>query len=104
MNPTQERTIEHIINYVGIYDCHKFNPKYGIKEITVEPTSYGTIIIYVVSGRVNDEGTMAAVLCRTHRQIFIGPRGGVRAYGRGNGRKRTAYRGWSDVMIFGYRN
>jgi hypothetical protein len=100
MNATQERVVEQIKTYILINDCHKYSPDYEIKQFDVEQTSYGKVMVYAVSGRTGDDGTLAACLCRKHRQIFIGPKGGVKAYGA----KRRIYRGWSDVMIFGYRN
>lgn len=100
INPTQERVVERIRQYIVEHDCFRNSPDYEIKEFTVEETDYGTVIVKTTTGRRNDEGTLASCLCRTYRQIFIGPRGGTRAYGKG----RTCFYGWTDVMIFGHHN
>ena len=51
---------------------------YEIKEWDVQDTDWGTVIIYVEVGLVNDEGTMAQCLCRDRVQLFIGPKGGTK--------------------------
>ena len=101
MTKWQEKAITDIREYVEKNDL--LNEDYEIKEFEVEETDFGTVIVYIVSGRKADDGTMAALLCRTKRHIFIGSKGGLKSYKRKNGKSRTL-KGWCDVMFFGYKN
>lgn len=103
MTKQQEVMVEKIKRYIEKHDLFNNDPKYEFKEFTVEETDYGIVIVYSVTGLKNDEGTMAAIFCRTIRQIFIGKRGGLRSQ-RWDGKKKKSIQlnGWSDVMIYGY--
>lgn len=49
-----------------------------VKRLSV--TNLGRVVsVVVVVGMKNDEGTMAAVLCRKRGHFFIGRRGGIKA-------------------------
>jgi hypothetical protein len=79
MNEKQVRVLEAI--YAG---STRFDAEYGrseVKEFTADPLDERegpvTFSILLVTGRPNDEGTNAEVLCRTRRHFFIGVRGGV---------------------------
>ncbi|MDR0818764.1 MAG: hypothetical protein LBN43_04240 [Oscillospiraceae bacterium] len=101
MTKWQEQEVRRIRKYIEDRDLYN-SPKYEFKEYKVTETDYGTVILYSVTGLVGDEGTMAAVLARTTRHIFIGPKGGLRCFARGKNGKSKILTGWSDVMIFGY--
>jgi len=104
MTTHQERSIKKIKAYVEENDTYNSNEKYEIKEWQVEEIKHGVVSVYVVSGLKNDEGTLAATLARTTRQIFIGPQGGVRAYVWDEKKKKTVHKtGWSKVMSLGGR-
>jgi len=71
---------ERILNYL---------PGKVWKEWSVEFVGK-SIAVWAVVGRPNDEGTYAELYCRDKWYIFIGPRGGLRAYGKG----KKAVKGW----------
>lgn len=103
MTKAQEVTVQKIKRCIEQRDLYQNDPGYEFKEFTVEETDYGTVIVYSVTGLKDDEGTMAAVLCRTTRHIFIGERGGLRCSTWNSKKKKSVeLKGWSDVMIYGY--
>lgn len=103
MTRAQEAVVQKIKRYIEQNDMFKNDPSYEFKKFEIEDTDYGVVIVYAVTGLKDDEGTMAAMLGRTTRHIFIGKRGGLRSPKWDNKRKRTTYlTGWSDVMIYGY--
>lgn len=105
MKKAQEIAVQKIKRYIEQHDLYQNAPGYEFKEFTVEETGYGTVIVYSVVGLKDDEGTMAAVLCRKTRHIFIGERGGLRSQKWDTKRKKSRpLSGWSDVMIYGYSN
>jgi hypothetical protein len=53
------------------------------------------LAVYVTTGLIGDEGTMAEVLCRDRIAVYVGPRGGLEAR---NG--RLVYRGYK-ALIYG---
>ena len=76
MTKYQKIMVERIKRYIEKHDLFNNDPKYEFKEFNVKETDYGIVIVYSVTGLKNDEGTIAAVFCRTKRYIFIGKRGG----------------------------
>lgn len=66
----------------------EFHDKYEWKEFKHELLEWGVVSLVMEIGRKNDEGTMAAILCRSRVHIFIGRKGGLYAYGKG-GKKLT---------------
>lgn len=50
-----------------------------IKDVTIRPCGR-SISISVETGLKGDEGTLAAIFARTRAQVFVGPRGGLRAF------------------------
>lgn len=105
MTRAQEIAVQKIRKYIEENDMHKNDPDYEFKEFKVKETDYGTVVVYSVTGRKNDDGTMAAVFCRNRRQIFIGKRGGLRGFKYDSDKKKTTeLKGWSDVLIFGYEH
>lgn len=102
MTKYQEKAIEKIKRYIEEHDLHRNDERYEIKEFSVEETDYGTVVVYSVTGLKNDEGTMAAIFCRTRRHIFIGKRGGLKSSKWDSEKKKIInLQGWSDVMIHG---
>lgn len=102
MTNAQEKTIQAIKEYIEKHDMYN-DDAYEIKKFEVKETDYGAVIVYAESGRKNDEGTMAALLCRRIRHIFIGVRGGVKSSKYDKGKSKDL-KGWSNVMIYGYRH
>jgi hypothetical protein len=47
-----------------------------IKQFEVEAAEDGGCFVLVETGRVGDEGTLAAIFCREYRHAHIGKRGG----------------------------
>lgn len=105
MTRAQEIAIQKIKKYIEENDMYRNNPDYEFKEFEVKETDYGTVIVYSITGRKNDEGTMAATLARNTRQVFVGKRGGLRGFKYDSDKKKTIeLKGWKDVMIYGCRN
>jgi hypothetical protein len=50
-----------------------------LKDWRVEPIGRGVLFVVVEAGKLADEGTMAAVLCRTRGTFTVGPRGSIRS-------------------------
>ena len=99
MTIAQEKTVAAIRRYI---ENDFYDDNYEFKQWEVTAHEWGKVEVYAVTGRKNDDNTMASVLCRTYRQIFIGKNGGVVADGRNPVTKKTRrYTGWQDVMIFG---
>lgn len=66
-----------------------------IKRCDVKQVS-GDVSLVIVEGMVGDEGTMAAVICRTYSHIFIGRRGGIYVY---IGDKRMPLKVWQVKYV-----
>ena len=79
MTKAQERTIEAIKNRVAEFDFYGRPEQYEIKrwEVTEE---HGIVCLVFETGMKNDEGTMASILCRKKRQVFISPKGSITVY------------------------
>ena len=75
MTRAQERTIEKIKKDIPYFDFYN-SDEYEIKKFEIEANEY-FVSVYFVTGRKNDEGTMAEVLCRKYRHGFIGKNGGI---------------------------
>lgn len=77
MNKTQERVVERIRRDVmKTFDLSRGAGEYEMKEFTVNECKYFVSVVAEV-GMVNDEGTLASILCRNRVQLFIGERGGI---------------------------
>ena len=82
MTKQQERKIELIRNYMKNYHG-KYSDNYELKEDEVQDIGAGGIISVVLEvGLKEDEGTMAAILCRDRIHVFVGPRGGVTCHSK----------------------
>lgn len=76
MTKAQQRTIEAIKNRLPYFDFYGAPADYEVKEFDVKEYEY-FVSVYIVTGRKNDDGTLAAVFGRKHRHAFIGKKGGV---------------------------
>lgn len=72
-------------------ECKMYGTNYELKRISATVGASGTLYVQATVGMVNDEGTMAAALCRNSMHIAVGKRGGVRAAGS---RSRKAWTPW----------
>lgn len=77
MTKEQQATIQRIKKDIPYFDFYN-SDDYEIKQFEVEEFD-GFVSLVIVTGCKNDEGTMAALLCRKYRHAFIGKRGGVSA-------------------------
>lgn len=82
--PSQQATLRRICRYVNA--CDVMSANYEIKTWEVTPLSPdgdgclpGTIDLLVVSGIKSDVDPLDAILIRTMRHVFIGPKGGISA-------------------------
>ena len=106
MTKHQKTAIDRILAYVTQNDCHGDTEKYEVKTFDIDTSHFetsGLVFVYSVAGLKNDEGTMAAVLCRNKRFITIGKNGGVRGYTNRYGKCRRL-QGWKNVMIYGFEH
>jgi len=78
ISKAQQKTIDFIRAEVIKHDGLN-NPEYEYKLFEVTPLDWGGKVQVITEvGRVGDEGTMAQTFARTRRQIFLGPRGGMK--------------------------
>lgn len=77
MTEQQAKTIEHIRESVLRRRYGHTQASYEIKQFEISTLPDCDLVFLVVeTGLKGDEGTMASVLCRDHRHIKIGVRGG----------------------------
>ena len=77
MTRQQERKIEIIRDYM-MNRMGKYSNEYEMKEEEiVELESGGIVSVLMETGMKEDEGTMAALICRERIHVFVGPKGGV---------------------------
>lgn len=76
MTKAQEIAIERIRKAAENMHGKKYADEYEFKKWEIIENEYFVSLVLEV-GRKNDEGTMAAVLCRDHIHLFIGKRGGI---------------------------
>ena len=111
MTSKQEKMVNQIKKDIIRYDFHDSskkdftleNSKYEFKTFEVKDND-GIVSVYSVVGLKNDEGTMAACVCRTYRHIFIGKRGGVHTYENRKKGAKAVLTNYSDVIYYGYSN
>jgi len=76
MNAAQKRKLEWLKKEILLHDG---NHREGYEYKRWEVSDEGPFVALLSEvGMVGDEETMASVLCRTRRHIFIGPRGGLK--------------------------
>jgi len=77
MTAAQVRTIDRLKVRLPLHNG-EFADKYEWKKFETSMTDYGVVWLTAEHGRIGDEDTMAAVLCRDYWHIAIGPRGGLK--------------------------
>lgn len=76
MNKKQSKVIELLKEAILKNNTYDQNNPAEIKKCEINDGEF-FVSLFITVGRPNDEGTMAEILCRESRQIFIGKRGGV---------------------------
>lgn len=77
MTKSQERVIERIRTEVlKTFDFSNGKGEYEYKQFEVHDCKYFIAVVAEV-GRINDEGTLASMLCRNRVHLFIGKRGAI---------------------------
>jgi len=74
MTEKQARVVKMLRRRVIQMDGHGDKYEYKRFEIT---ESHGLVSVVSTVGLIGDEGTAASILCRTHRHILVGKRGGL---------------------------
>lgn len=78
MTKAQERTLNAIKREIPRFDFYNHPETYEIKEWKEwEPDCSGRFMVTFETGMKDDEGTLAAILCRKNRIFWVGTRGGV---------------------------
>lgn len=102
MTNKQAYTVEHLRRAIEDLDLHSEEYEFKVFEVNERDTH---VELYCVSGLKNDEDTMAELLCRKTRQIFIHRGGGLSCFDNRKPKGRgAALHNWTDVLIYGYRN
>lgn len=93
----QAWAIERAVNQCWEYDTHGNAVGHEYKEFRIAPLgTSGIVVVYLHTGMKGDEGTAASIFCRYRRQIFVGKRGGITAYGK-HGKKLKNFK----ALIYG---
>ena len=94
LTPAQVRTLDAIRAQIPRFDYYGHPDDYEIKQFELSQADPDPVLaelmqsagmrprrpdvfLHVVTGMVNDAGTMAEYFCRKHRHLCIGPRGGI---------------------------
>ena len=77
MSPAQEKMIVFAREQIFENDSNGYPENHEYKRFEVELLDWGEVQILTEIGSKTDEGTMAAIFCRTRRHIFIGRKGGL---------------------------
>lgn len=77
MSPAQEKMVAFAKKQILENDSNGYPETHEYKRFEVELLEWGSVSILSEVGSKTDEGTMAAIFCRTRRHIFIGRRGGL---------------------------
>lgn len=96
MSPAQQKMVAFAKERIFENDSNGCPEKYEYKRFEVKLLEWGAVQILSEVGSKTDEGTMAAILCRTRRQIFIGRKGGLKLLNparfiKKNGETRRVY-------------
>jgi hypothetical protein len=95
-----KRLAKDILEHDGLGMAHI--ARYEFKEFGLTAGHGGQLYLHTVVGSKDDEGTAAALVCRTYRHMVIGRCGGVRDIGGNNPRHRLS-EGYNNVLIHGGR-
>lgn len=93
LRPSQVATIKRLARHIAELDF--YSTEYEFKQFELTFGNYNTLYLVAVTGRKTDEGTMAAVLCRTRRHLRIGQRGGVQTL---SGKKSKCTNYWRTMI------
>lgn len=77
MSPAQKKTVKFAKERIFANDSNGYLGDHEYKRFDVELLDWGKVQILSEVGSKTDEGTMAAIFCRTRRHIFIGRKGGL---------------------------
>lgn len=96
MNDRQAAVVKRLQKAVLHHDGlgESFGGEYEYKRFEVSE-SEGLVFVNSEVGRVDDEATLAAILCRKHRHFAIGPRGGVELL---NAKNKHRARGFCNAL------
>jgi len=75
MTEKQARVVKMLRRRVIQMDGH--GDKYEYKRFDVKEMDCDLVSVVSEVGLIGDEGTAASILCRTHRHILVGKRGGL---------------------------
>ncbi len=101
MTKAQEKTLNEIKREIPRFDFYGAPDMYEIKEWEESELENGVLMVSFITGMKDDEGTLAACLCRKYRVFWIGVRGGVRVL---NKNYRFANTTVFDLMNKHYRD
>ena len=92
LTPAQVRTLNALRRDLPRFDYYGRPEKYETKKFELSQyvsapdmperiarACSASVYVYIVTGRRDDDGTMAAALCRKYRHLSIGPRGGIKS-------------------------
>lgn len=99
LTPSQSQCLNNMHRRILEQDSllAKYMDNYEYKEVGLK-RGYGKHVFWNTTvGRKEDDGTMAAIICRDHRHMVVGPRGGLRSL-VGPKSKRT---GVGNILIWG---
>lgn len=88
MTEAQARAVEYLRRAILANDGLGGRDDHEYKSFKTAQNDYGTVYVTTTVGLIGDEDT-AAWLCRVHRHIAIGPRGGMRLLNPGRYNKAT---------------
>lgn len=80
MTKKQAEMVNYLKENILLWDSLGTPNEYEYKRFEVDSDPTNFITVYSIVGRIGDEETMSALLCRNIRQIFIGKNGGLSAY------------------------
>lgn len=105
MSKSQKGTIKALYHLAVSRDMFGDTDRYEFKKLELSMLEDSKTIQFLCeTGLIGDENTMASILARNTRQIFVGKKGGVSAY-KFNEKNRKVRRlnGWTQVSIYGRR-
>ncbi len=77
MSPAQEKMVVFAKKQIFQNDSNGYPETHEYKQFDVKLLEWGAVQILSEVGSKTDEGTAAAIFCRTRRQVFVGRKGGL---------------------------
>jgi hypothetical protein len=99
MTKSQERTINEIKAH---FEAQNERRGTEFKQFEVNDTEY-LVSLVIVTGGINDEGTMAEVFARDRRHLFIGKRGGIKLANPGRYNEKTKSIDFCNKRVHGWK-